>query len=99
MKLTYEDYMKLDKERLAQLLVERDAEENKRQSLEVEPFPQVKPNPNQSSFLPCFLPGGICTNPFHDCVNCPRQFGSGGGTYSTNTFQQTGGTDKTVLGD
>ena len=62
--LTKEDYMKLDKERLAELLVERDAEERK--------------NPVQIPFVP--IPtkeqgtcpfGGNCTNPFHDCINCP----------------------------
>ena len=33
--------------------------------------------------VPCSDPKMPCTNPFHDCVNCPRQFG--GGIYTTTT--------------
>lgn len=24
---------------------------------------------------PCYAPGGICTNPQMDCINCPRRPG------------------------
>lgn len=35
------------------------------------------------SYPPCFN-GGPCTNPHHDCINCPRPYGCGG-TYSSNS--------------
>lgn len=38
------------------------------------------------SYPPCFN-GGPCTNPHHDCINCPRPYG-GGGAYSTNTIDE-----------
>jgi hypothetical protein len=34
-------------------------------------------------WMPC-MNGGPCTNPHHDCVNCPWPY-TGGGTYTTNT--------------
>ena len=34
---------------------------------------------------PCFY-GGVCTNPFHDCINCPRQ--------NSGTAINTSGTNK-----
>jgi hypothetical protein len=70
--LTKEDYMKLPKERLAELLAER---ENYQPSV----IPVIQ---NQ---LPCCTPGGVCTNPFHDCINCPKPWGDGGVITSTNT--------------
>lgn len=58
--MTKENYMKLPKERLAELLEEKD---------NVSKFiPFTVPSTYQP---PCFS-GGICTNPFHDCTNCPR---------------------------
>lgn len=62
--LTKEDYMKLDKERLAELLVEKDREEREK------PF-QIPFVPKEQGTCPY---GGNCTNPFHDCVNCPGVF-------------------------
>ena len=78
--LTKEDYMKLPKERLAELLVEK---ENRQ--------PMVIPAaPNQ---LPCCTPGGVCTNPFHDCINCPKPWGDSGvitRTTTNTTFKNDG---------
>lgn len=54
--MTKEDYMKLPKERLAELLAEKDNE--------------PKFIPYTPPALPCY--GGICTNPFHDCIGCPQ---------------------------
>lgn len=72
-----DDYMKLSKERLAELLEERDNEPKYfPQSPPLKIFP---PNP------PCYAQGGICTNPQHDCINCPRQGGGGGGYLTTST--------------
>ena len=59
-----EDYMRLPKERLAEILAERDA---KAQPIYI-PTPPISPY----SFDYCPISGGACTNPFHDCVNCPR---------------------------
>ena len=56
--MTKEDYMKLSKERLAELLAERDA------------YPSGNiPLPNDSRPLCGY--GGYCTNKFRDCVGCP----------------------------
>ena len=72
-----EDYMKLSKERLAELCVEMESK-----LISIQPFPSMIPTPTH--IPPCYAPDGICTNPFHDCVNCPKQFGSGG-HWTTNT--------------
>ena len=78
--MTKEDYMKLSKERLAELLAERDSH-------------PVIPTIIGNSHLSCFE-GGPCTNPFHDCINCPRQGSTGGwSTFITNTI--TTDTDNT----
>lgn len=61
--MTKEDYMKLSKERLAELLVERD----RQLPIIVQPF--------SSKIIPCYAPDGICTNPQRDCINCPKTYG------------------------
>ena len=55
--MTKEDYMKLSKERLAELLAERD----------------MYSHPNIPPFDPRPLCGygGYCNNPFRDCIGCP----------------------------
>ena len=81
-----EDYMRLPKECLAEMLEERD----KLDQEALERFKEVigknlSPSSVQSNPKSCFE-GGPCTNPFHDCINCPRQFGGYGNTVtSTNT--------------
>ena len=60
--LTKEDYMKLPKERLAELLVEKDKQ-----------LPIIVP-PFSSKITPCYAPDGICTNPQRDCINCPKTY-------------------------
>lgn len=72
--MTKEDYMKLSKERLAELLAERDT------NIRIVPMPT-------ESWHPACYEGGPCTNPFHDCINCPHQ--SSGGTYTTSTTIST----------
>ena len=74
MKLKKEDYMRLPKERLAELLVEMD-------SHPIEPIqiPVMQTRPS----------GGMCdeihcTNPQMDCINCPRKT-TGGVITSPNT--------------
>ena len=47
----------------------------------------IMPNydkPFQPIYTPCYAPDGICSNPFGDCINCPKR-GTTGGTWSTNT--------------
>ena len=37
----------------------------------------------KTNSIPCFEKDGICTNPFHDCIGCPRRFTTGG--WATDT--------------
>lgn len=78
---TKEDYMCLSKERLAELCVEKDKEilerDMQKYTPELKPFEFPSLDRND-----CFH-GGPCTNPFHDCINCPRQFSGDGTTIST----------------
>ena len=67
--------MKLSKERLAELLAERDS------NIRIVPM-------SIESCHPSCYEGGLCTNPFHDCINCPRQFSSSE-TYTTTTSTST----------
>lgn len=79
MTMTKEDYMRLPKERLAELLAERDNE----------PQRLVFPNPNNGYNVPCYAPNGVCANPFHDCIDCPKMFGGGGYTTSSGSQPNT----------
>jgi len=78
--MTKEDYMKLSKERLAELLAKKDAEDEFNRGIYRGYAPSV---PTITYQPPCYSKDGICTNPFRDCINCPRQFG--GGNYTTTT--------------
>ena len=83
-KLTKEDYMRLSRERLAELLVEFDNEPTV--DWWIKPDPNTLPykpwtapyepwsDGTDISGLPdCCKPGGNCTNPQMDCINCPRR--------------------------
>ena len=70
--MTKKDYMCLPKERLAELLVERDNAPSF-----IPYFPTYRPN--------CWEPGGFCTNPMRDCINCPRWTTGGGFNTSSGT--------------
>ena len=72
--MTKEDYMFLSKERLAELLAERDAQH------------RIDYVPVERFTLPCYAPNGVCTNPYKDCINCPKQFGDGTTTITTTTL-------------
>ena len=61
-----EDYMKLSKEKLAELLEEKDNEP--KYISQIPPIQVIEAQP------PCYAPDGICTNPCHDCINCPGHF-------------------------
>lgn len=67
--MTKEDYMALPKERLAELLAEKDMV----QQIIMQPRPL------------CYEPGGTCMNPQHDCVNCPKTGYMGNYYYTTTT--------------
>lgn len=54
--MTKEDYMKLSKERLAELLVERDQIEKQKEWIYPDSF-------KKGSFPDCCSPNGICKNP------------------------------------
>lgn len=56
-----EDYMKLSKERLAEMLVERDLG-----TCDIQPMQPQSYDPRPLCGL-----GGYCTNPYRDCVGCP----------------------------
>ena len=71
-----EDYMKLSKERLAELLAERDA------------YPSGNiPLPNDPRPLCGY--GGYCTNKFRDCVGCPGVYYPKGTRIVTNNSIST----------
>lgn len=59
--------MKLPKERLAELLEERELSVT---HVPVYHFPH-------SQTWQCYTPDGICTNPQRDCINCPKTYGQG----------------------
>ena len=44
----------------------------------------------------CYEPGGTCTNPHHDCINCPAKYSSGGTITTPNT--QSGTSTSTLHG-
>ena len=38
-------------------------------------------------YPPCFSKDGICTNPHHDCIDCPHPYGSGTSySFTTNDY-------------
>jgi hypothetical protein len=74
--LTKDDLMKLSKERLCELLLEEWSK--KENTLKPFDFPSLCRDD-------CYH-GGPCTNPFHDCIDCPKMFGCGG--YTTTSELQ-----------
>ena len=71
-----EDYMKLPKRRLAELLEERDRAISNPIYI---PFP--------APTLSCLEDFSKCTNPYHDCINCPHNNCTGGGSTTDSTFK------------
>lgn len=72
--------MKLSKERLVELLLETQDNPSTIQPWYVYPYYPATDN------TPCWAPGGYCSNPHQDCVNCPRSQYIGS-TWSTTTTQ------------
>ena len=58
----YQKYMSMTKEELAALLTSKEMLETNFNYEITNPLPQ-----------PCYLKKCVCTNPFHDCINCPYQ--------------------------
>ena len=71
--MTIDDYMKLPKRRLAELLAQRDI---------IPQVPFIPPHQFPVGTPLCPF-GGACTNKFGDCVNCPGVIG--GGDYQVTT--------------
>ena len=65
MKLTKSDLMHLPKERLAELIVEMQGEQNLTFTTPEKDVPHFIPFQIQHPY--CWEPGGICTNPQMDC--------------------------------
>lgn len=88
--LTIEDYMRFPKKRLAEMLVERDEQEQNRIVIPYQPAIGGQYNPS------CYAPDGICTNPQMDCVNCPKKFNiqPNTGTYITTQQETLTGEEK-----
>ena len=81
--MTKEDYMKLSKERLAKLLVEKDQEIGNLRDLLLR---ATAPPVIQQARPMCYEPDGFCTNPHMDCVNCPR-FATAGTWVTSETMK------------
>lgn len=71
--LTKDDLMKLSKERLCELLLEECSKRDAQKPFEFPSFGRYD----------CYH-GGPCTNPYHDCIGCPRVFSGNGTTISTD---------------
>lgn len=41
----------------------------------------------RTASLQCYEPNGVCTNPFHDCVNCPKIHGGGAETFTSTNIK------------
>ena len=75
--MNYDEYMKFPKESLARELERRDNASGLFIPIQRSSFPD----------LPCYHEHGICTNPHHDCINCPRMY-PGSGKVVTNTMKE-----------
>ena len=99
MKLVKEDLMKLNKERLVELLLETQTEQETTPN--VTPYipwypynpPYIYTQPHTIDTVPCWAPDGYCSNPHHDYIDCPKTTYSGSGTWTT-----TASSDGTNLG-
>ena len=85
MKLTKQDLMRLPKERLAEIIVEMQEEQNL--TLTTPEKDVLHLIPLQANHPYCYEPGGTCTNPQMDCINCPKK--STGGYVDTGPHIDT----------
>ena len=100
MKLTKEDLMKLSKERLVELLLGTQTEQETTPNGTPAPIypwypynpPYINPQPSIGT-IPCWAPGGYCSNPQRDCIDCPKTTYNGSGTWTT-----TASSDGTNIG-
>ena len=110
MKLTKEDLMKLSKERLVELLLETQTEQETTPN--ITPYipwypynpPYIYSQPHTIDTVPCWAPGGYCSNKYHDCIDCPKTYSGGdnwittastdGSNLRANWNGQTSGSDE-----
>lgn len=45
-------------------------------------------NRDKTPLAQCYAPDGVCNNPFHDCIGCPRQFGDWSFTTPTDLKEE-----------
>ena len=81
-----EDYMRLPKERLAELLAERDEQDRNRTIIPYQLTLGGQYNP------PCYALDGICVNPQRDCINCPKSWSDGSNLTTAGGFFDEKGT-------
>lgn len=84
LKFSKEDFMKLDKKRLVEMLLDL---QEKQDEMIAYPQPYTPFNPGDyRGEPPCWSPDGHCSNPFHDCIDCPgKQTRPGTTTWTTHT--------------
>lgn len=100
MRLTKEDLMKLSKERLVELLLETQTEQettpNATPYIPWYPYnPPYVSSPHAIDSIPCWAPNGHCPNKFHDCIDCPKTYSGGAG--SSTTWISTASSDGSNL--
>jgi hypothetical protein len=82
-----EKYLMCDKRTLAELLALRDLQDKNSN-----PYPQYPQYPQYPPYVPQYplspIYCQVCTNPFHDCVNCPYHYTSGIPNQATATNVQ-----------
>jgi hypothetical protein len=91
-----EKYLKMSHRTLAEMLAMRDEEKEKHEEgkYPYAPLPNVPYQPYQP-YIPIntkWCPvstGGVCTNPFGDCINCPYHGGVSYCQYNSNTTNST----------
>ena len=86
--MTKDDYMKLPKERLAELLAEWDIFDK---SMKRDGGFEIPYTPHFPPGTPLCPYGGACVNKFRDCINCPGVIYDG--SVKINTTTSTGFND------
>lgn len=68
--MTKKDYIALSKERLAELIIQKDEELSNLRNLLLSSTTPTFSIPQQKPL--CYEENGICNNPHMDCINCPK---------------------------
>ena len=91
MRLTKEDLLRLPKERLAEIIVEMQEEKNLTLTTPEKDVPHFIPFQTRHPY--CWEPGGTCTNPCMDCINCPKHSNSNPYVYTGQPIESRFGED------